>query len=145
MYIALHWTSEQEVELYRHCRQHDNQYNMQLQYTIIVLCVAKSSSTPLLCAHTLWPILQGVEFPLVTLCWLTTQLHNWYSLPRSLLIHKLINKLSGCRHNLTHLGTSTSVVLHRWWHQVILVLWCHGEGNSYSNFCQPGQNVIIQI
>ena len=48
---SLHLTSEQEVELYRHCRQHDTHYGMQLQYAIILLCVAMNSSTPLLCAH----------------------------------------------------------------------------------------------
>ena len=38
------------MELYRHCRQHENHYGMQLQCTIIFLCVAMNSST-LLCAH----------------------------------------------------------------------------------------------
>ena len=60
-----HWTSEEEVELYRHCGQ----------YEIIMVC---SCSAPLyfwadtlLCADILWPILQGVEFHLVTLQKLT--------------------------------------------------------------------------
>ena len=34
------------MESYRHCEQHDNHYGMQLQYTIIFLCVAMNSSTP---------------------------------------------------------------------------------------------------
>ena len=33
------------MELYRHCRQHDNHYGMQLQYTIILWCVAMNSET----------------------------------------------------------------------------------------------------
>ena len=74
-HVVLHWTSEQEEELYRHCGQHDNHYGMQLQYTIIFLCVAMNEWTPAhLCfvhVHILWPILQDEEFHLVTMKKLT--------------------------------------------------------------------------